>query len=111
MAILAEVGKVGDMENNYFVPTKEKWKIDKGQYYDYNENISFMRVPHRSLFLTKEFSIPLSSDEYLAILLSDGNKEEGVAAYRYREPKLATLLQHAIKWAEISEKENIINYP
>lgn len=108
ISILAEIGKIGDLENDYFIPTKTQWQKDKGFMYEINPAISYMRVNQRCLYLAKEFNIPLTSEEYMSILLSDKLNEDG-NTYRYREPELALILQNANLWSQRLESKNTIH--
>jgi hypothetical protein len=109
VSILAEIGKVGDMNENYFVSTQTQWQRDKGWMYEINNKVSYMRINQRCLYLAKEFNIPLSSDEYLAILLADKTNEDN-EGYKHREPALALILQYANQWSQKLESQNIIHY-
>lgn len=111
VALLAEIGKVGDLEHDYYLATDQKWQRDRGIFYEINKDISFMRIPQRSLFLANNFGVPLTQEEYLAILLFEGQNDETNSAYKYREPKLSLILQYANQWAQRSEKENVVNFP
>ena len=108
VSVLAEIGKVGDLQSDYFIPTTTKWQKEKGYMYEINQNVSYMRMNQRSLFLAKEFNIPLTFDEYTAILLSDKTNEESSNNYKYREPDLALVLQNANQWAQRLESKNTI---
>jgi hypothetical protein len=106
VSLLHSIGKVGDEKHDLYVPTKEDWKIKNGTYYDINPDLQYIRVPQRSLYLASRYNIPLTQDEYLAIMLAEGQNDEANSSYRYREPKLALILQYATQWAERIEKEN-----
>lgn len=101
VAVLHCIGKVGDMQEDYYVPTKKAWQVERGQNYEINDKISFMKIPHRSLFLAQAYNIVLSQDEYLAIMLHEGLSDQSNDAYRYKQPELSKLLQHAISWADL----------
>lgn len=108
ISFLSEVGKVGNETKDLYVPTKEDWKKKHGQYYDVNSDIEYMRTNQRSLYMASRYGISLTEDEYLAILLADGQSENANAAYRYKEPKLSLILQYANSWSQKLEKSNTI---
>lgn len=113
IAVLHEIGKLGDLENEYYMELDSKWHRDKGMYFEVNPKVQFMKVPDRSLWLAQHYRIKLSQDEYLAILLHDvievsGRREEG---YHYKVPKLAALTQFAYRYSTQLEKENEILWP
>ena len=109
ISILSEIGKVGDLNDDYFIPTTTKWQKDKGFMYEINPKVSYMRMNQRCLYLAKEFNIPLSSEEYVSILLSDKLNDDN-ESYRYKEPDLALILQNANQWSQRLESKNIIQY-
>jgi hypothetical protein len=110
-SILHSFGKVGLKDQPYYLKTLEEWKLKKGIYYEINPDLVYMKVPQRSLFLAQQAGVPLNEEEYLAILLADGHLDETNAHYRYKEPKLATVLQYAVHWARKIEKEKKVNWP
>ena len=106
VGLLHDLGKVGDVENDYFVEQDSDWHREKlGQLYKYNEKLNKMSVSHRTLFLLQHFGIELSQDEWLAIQLSQGSHFEENRFYVNHEPTLALLLQQA-KAAVIHKERN-----
>jgi len=88
-----DLGKVGDVENDYYVPQDEQWRIDKyGALYKINMEMQYMAVPQRSLFLCQHFGLKLTQDETLAILLHDGQYVEANKDYCFKEPLLADIV-------------------
>jgi len=102
------LGKVGTMTEDYYLPQSSEWHRNKGMLYEINPNLQYMKIPQRSLFLAQEADIKLTQDEYLAILLSDGQYDDSNKSYKYKEPKLALVLQNAIQWSRKIEKENTV---
>ena len=96
VCLLHDLGKIGDLENDYFVSQDSDWHRDKlGQMFKFNEKISKMSVSHRSLFLLQSFNVSLTKDEWLAIQLSSGFHFEENRFYVGHEPTLALALQQA----------------
>jgi len=89
----------------------EDWKIKNGTYYDINPDINFMRIQQRSLHLANQYGVPLEEEEYLAILLSEGQNDDTNASYKYREPDLATILHYANDWCQRIEKQTKVAWP
>ncbi len=110
VSLLHDIGKVGDLEDLY-VPNTSDWHVQRGMFYEVNEKIPYMRIPMRSIYLAQHWGIRLTQQEYMAILLSEGQYDQGNASYKYREPKLATLLHMAKLWAMKVEKTKDIQYP
>ena len=96
VGLLHDLGKVGDLETDYFVDQDSDWHRDKlGQHYKYNEDLQKMSVSHRTLFLLQHFGVELSADEWLAIQLAQGSHFEENRFYVGHEPSLAFVLQQA----------------
>lgn len=105
VGFLAELGKIGDASKDYFIPVDSDWHNKKGIYYEYNKELSFMRIVHRSLFFAQVNGVEVSEEEYLAILAIDQAGENN-SPYAYRENDLGFLLQTAIRWSQKQAKEN-----
>lgn len=68
VGLFHEIGKVGSVEESYFIDEDESWRREKlGSFYKPNEKLSRMTVPERSLYLLQYFGVPLSEEEFLAI--------------------------------------------
>ena len=96
VGLLHEIGKVGDLNTDYFVEQNSSWHREKlGQLYKYNEDLNKMSVSHRSLCLLQHYGVQLSKDEWLAIQLAGGSHFEENRFYVGHEPSLALILQQA----------------
>ena len=77
-----DLGKVGDLDHDYYVPQDSEWhRKNKGEIYEFNPKLQFMRVPDRGLWLLQHFGVLVSDNEYIAIKLTDGLYDEGNKAY------------------------------
>ncbi len=77
-----DLGKVGDMEYNYYVPNKSEWhRKNQGKIYEHNPKLHFMNVSDRSIWLLNQFNIKMSINELLGIKLADGMYEESNIRY------------------------------
>jgi hypothetical protein len=104
-ALFHDLGKIGNLEESYYVEQDSQWHRDKlGELYKYNKNIQFMTVPHRSIFLLQHFGVKLSQDEMIAILIHDGQHIDDNKSYKNREPQLADLIHQADFIASKQEK-------
>jgi 5-enolpyruvylshikimate-3-phosphate synthase len=93
---LHDLGKVGDLENDFYVEQDSAWHREKlGQFYKYNEDLSKMSITHQTLFLLQHFGVTLTRDEWIAIQLSGGSHFEENRFYVGSEPTLALILQQA----------------
>ena len=94
VALLHEIGKVGDEDQSLFVTQDSSWHRENlGQNYKYNEKLSKMSVSHRTLYLLQKFNVDLTKDEWVAIQISGGSHFEENRFYVKSEPALAMLLQ------------------
>lgn len=102
-----DLGKVGNEEEDYYIPQKSDWHRERGMIYEYNDKLPYMAVPHRSLYLMQKFNIVLSHDEYCAIMLNDGQYLEGNKSYAMKEPLLSMIVHQADAYSTIWEKTNL----
>ena len=98
IALLHDIGKVGDLEHNWLVPQDSDWHREKqGAHYKFNEaeGQQRMSVTHRTLYLLQHFGMQLTREEWIAIQLSNGFHFEENRFYVNGEPDLATIIQQA----------------
>ena len=76
-ALHHDLGKVGDLENDYYVPNDSKWHIEnQGKYYKRGKDLNFMTVTDRAIYLLNHFGISMSENEYIALRLTYQLDEE-----------------------------------
>lgn len=96
VCLLHDLGKIGDVEHDYWLPQTSEWHRDKlGALYMINENIPKATIVDRTLVLLQEHGIKLSRDEWLAIRLSSGAHLEENRFYVGAEPRIAIIVQTA----------------
>jgi hypothetical protein len=113
-ALNHDLGKVGDIENDYYIPETNEWQIkNRGILYMPNKNITHMSVPDRTLWLLQHFNIKYSQNEMIAIMIHDGMYDEANAKYfktwgpeKTLRTNLPILLHHADHMATRIEYEN-----
>ena len=72
-ALHHDLGKVGDLEHDYYIPCESEWhRKNQGSIFVHNPKLQFMSVTDRALFLLQHFEIPMSEQEYLGLTLTDG---------------------------------------
>ena len=106
VSLLHDIGLIGNRDKEYFIPQTSDWHLKQGLMYEINKDIDFVKTAHRSLFLLQEFDIKLSKDEFVAILLQDGQTDHSNQHYSNKEPKLAQILQFAKSTATKAERDN-----
>ena len=83
-AINHDLGKMGDKENESYIPQTDQWRKDKlGEDYMFNKQVPFCSVPDRSLFLLHQHDISYSFNEMLAIKTHDGLYDEANKKYLF----------------------------
>ena len=113
-ALHHDLGKVGDLENDYYVPNDSKWHIEnQGKYYKRGKELNFMTVTDRAIYLLNHFGVTMSENEYLALRLTDGMYEEANKTYLMQyldenkiKSNLSILLHQADMLASRIEYEN-----
>ena len=109
-----DLGKVGDLENDYYVPNDSKWHIEnQGKYYKRGKDLNFMTVTDRAIYLLNHYGISMSENEYLALRLTDGMYEEANKTYLMQyldenkvKSNISILLHQADMLASRIEYEN-----
>ena len=81
-AINHDLGKMGDEENESYIPQTDQWRRDKlGEDYMFNKKVPFASVPDRSLFLLQSHGIQYNFNEMLAIQTHDGLYDDANVKY------------------------------
>jgi hypothetical protein len=82
VAMHHDLGKVGDMEKDYYVPNESEWhRKNQGKIYNHNPELQFMSVADRSLWLLTQFDIKTTMYEALGIRLTDGMYDDSNIQY------------------------------
>lgn len=103
--LMHDIGKVGGLEKDLYVPQTSDWHRDKlGEVYKINEDMQYMTVPDRGIFLCQHFGIKLTESELLSIKLNDGQYAEENKPYKMKEPALAIIVHMADLIATKQEK-------
>ena len=72
-AINHDLGKMGDEEQDSYIPQTDKWRKEKlGEDYMFNNKVPFASVPDRTLYLLQSHNIRYSFNEMVAIQTHDG---------------------------------------
>ena len=72
-AINHDLGKMGDEEQDSYIPQTDKWRREKlGEDYMFNNKVPFASVPDRGLFLLQSHDIKYNFNEMVAIQTHDG---------------------------------------
>ena len=81
-AVHHDLGKVGDLENDYYIPQDSEWhRKNKGEIFKHNPALQYMTVTDRAIFILNHFGIKMSQWEYIGLRLTDGMYEEANKSY------------------------------
>lgn len=103
-ALFHDLGKAGDGERPYYVPTTSQWKSERGEFYELNREAPFMPSSELGLYMLAKHGIVLEPEMHIAIRLNDGPAAAGNQDYSFLEPDLAVLINMADNWAMRAEK-------
>jgi len=77
-----DLGKVGDLEHDYYIPQTSEWhRINQGAIYTHNPELQYMKVPDRALWLLQHYGVKVTDKEYIGIKLTDGLYDEANKSY------------------------------
>ena len=77
-----DLGKVGDLEHDYYIPQDSEWhRKNQGAIYKHNPALQYMKVPDRGLWLLQHYGVKVTDKEYLGIKLTDGLYDEANKSY------------------------------
>ena len=81
-ALNHDLGKMGDEEQESYIPQTDQWRKDKlGEDYMFNTKVPFSSVPDRGLFMLQSHGIQYTFNEMIAIQTHDGLYDEGNKKY------------------------------
>ena len=77
-----DLGKVGDMKKDYYIPQDSDWhRKNQGSIFKHNGDLQFMTVTDRTIYLLNQFGITMTEWEYVGLRLTDGLYEEANKNY------------------------------
>jgi len=81
-ALHHDLGKVGDLEEDYYIPQESEWhRKNRGEIFTHNPKLNYMTVTDRAIFLLNHFGLDMSEKEYIGIRLTVGLYEEANKKY------------------------------
>ena len=81
-ALHHDLGKVGDMNNDYYVPQESEWhRKNQGSIFTHNSKLQYMTVTDRAIYILNQFGILMTEWEYVGLRLTDGLYEEANKSY------------------------------
>lgn len=109
------LGKIGNLDQEYYVAQESQWHIDRGMRYEINKQLDGIMPPNmRSIWWLNNAGVPLSEDVMYAIYsLSTMNGSHVSSLDTYQAPKLAIILQTAFRLicsqASETEKKSVLD--
>ena len=112
-AIFHDWGKLGTLEDPYYVKQDSSWHQEKlGEYWKHNTDMDYMSVTDRALYTLQAYGIKVSNEVWKAIKLSDGMFDDGNASYLKRPSESDNILYYIIHWADwmstVVEKQHYV---
>jgi HD superfamily phosphohydrolase YqeK len=102
-ALNHDLGKIGDGDQVYYMPNPSDWHIkNQGALYIVNENLPFMSIHDRSLYLLQKYDIKCTYNETLAIRLHGGLYDDGTKDYLVGYNKPVTSLPYILHQADLA---------
>ena len=103
VGLLHDLGKVGMPNNPQYIkneptPKQKQWGYPANPPYKFNNDLVYLSVPVRSLYLIGE-KTSLTEEEVQAIIYHDGQYVDDNKSVAGHEEKLTLLLQYADSWS------------
>ena len=103
-ALHHDLGKLGDPDQGpyYLEQDSDLHRKNRGEMYKHNENIQYMTVTDRALYLLQKYGISITEKETLGIKLSDGMYDDANKAYykSFVPGAMKTNLPYILHWAD-----------
>lgn len=80
-ALHHDLGKLGEPGEPYYIEEDSEWHRNKLNRKFKHNNIQYMGVTDRALYLLQQYDVKVTQNEYVAIKLSDGMYDEGNKSY------------------------------
>ena len=104
-ALLHDFGKIGNETQDFYVPKNSTWHEEKlGLFYEINKDMPYLEHEHMSLYMAHKHGVPLTQDEYQAILVHNGPYMPAFEPYKFRTCTLSELVHQADMLATKVEK-------
>lgn len=100
VSLLHQIGKA-----KLYKPNESKWHNDRGMMYEFNEDLVSMRVGERSVHYIVSNDIPLTEEEYQAIINHD--KDDSDKQAKWHSNMLGIILKQANELAIMEEKSKV----
>jgi hypothetical protein len=80
-ALNHDLGKLGDIPGELYLPQDNEWALKKGEVYKLNPNLQFMTICDRTLFILQQYGLTMTWREWLSIKLCQGMYEDSNKPY------------------------------
>lgn len=98
-ALHHDLGKLGSIEEAYYLDQDSDWHRKRGEMYKHNDRLQYFKAPDRGLVMLQKFGIEVTENEWLAIKLSDGIYSSGNDSY-LKNDGMITSLPYIVHWAD-----------
>ena len=116
-ALHHDLGKVGNHEENWYIPNDSQWHIEnQGKIYKTNPSMHWMNMNDRTTWMLNHYGITVTEEEFIAIKLTDGlyddNNKEYFMTYN-KDNVLKTQLPFIMHQADLIatnwERDRVVN--
>jgi hypothetical protein len=101
--LVHEFGRLGDLENSYYIEQSSDWHRDRGNLYTYNPQCTKMTHTHRAMWLLQSFGVNQTPQEWIAIA-SLGFFSDEQKFYAGYEGDLSSLLSYSDRIVTAQER-------
>jgi hypothetical protein len=103
VSLFHDIGKIGDEEEDYYLPNQSDWHKKNGILYEINKDLPNTSVQTRTIWWLNNNNVPLSEYELHAII-SLGQMGQMFNNDLYNVPLLTMMLQEAIRFCSKKHK-------
>lgn len=96
VSLFHDIGKIGNEEEDYYLPIKSDWHLKNGIFYEINKDLPPTSISSRSLWWLNFYNVPLNEFEVHAIS-SLNQMGQMWNTELYSVPMLTLMLQQAIR--------------
>jgi hypothetical protein len=82
-ALHHDLGKVGDLEHDYYIPQDNEWRRkNMGEIFTHNPKCEYMSVTDRAFYLLQHYNVPISQKEFIGIRSVTSSFESSTATIK-----------------------------
>lgn len=103
-ALLHDLGKIGNLEQDLYIPNTDDYNLRRGNNYFINKNITYIPIGLRTIYLLQHYCITLTDEEFLTFSYQDNINNNSDSFSFFKQPQLSLLLYQADTMSIFNEK-------